>query len=73
MTIDQNKNIICGDGATASRNPLQKDDGTNIVVIGNNATGIGSETIAIGYNAKAEGEYSIHLVVVLMRSTAVYQ
>ena len=59
VTIDQNKNIICGDGATASRNPLQKDDGTNIVVIGNNATGIGSETIAIGYNAKAEGEYSI--------------
>ena len=59
MTIDQNKNIICGDGATASRNPLQKDDGTNIVVIGNNATGIGSETIAIGYKAKAEGEYSI--------------
>ena len=59
VTIDQNKNIICGDGATASRNPLQKDDGTNIVVIGNNATGIGSETIAIGYKAKAEGEYSI--------------
>ena len=59
VTIDQNKNIICGDGATASSNPLQKDDGTNIVVIGNNATGIGSETIAIGYKAKAEGEYSI--------------
>ena len=59
VTIDQDKNIICGDGATASRNPIQKDDGKNIVVIGNNATGIGSETIAIGYNAKAEGEYSI--------------
>ena len=59
VKIDANKNIICGEGATASRNPLQKDDGTNIVVIGNNATGIGSETIAIGYNAKAEGEYSI--------------
>ena len=59
VTIDDKKNIICGEGATASRNPLQKDDGTNIVVIGNNATGIGSETIAIGYNAKAEGEYSI--------------
>ena len=59
VKIDDKKNIICGEGATASRNPLQKDDGTNIVVIGNNATGIGSETIAIGYNAKAEGEYSI--------------
>ena len=59
VTIDDKKNIICGEGATASRNPLQKDDGTNIVVIGNNATGIGSETIAIGYKAKAEGEYSI--------------
>ena len=59
VKIDDKKNIICGEGATASRNELQKDDGTNIVVIGNNATGIGSETIAIGYNAKAEGEYSI--------------
>ena len=59
VTIDDKKNIICGEGATASRNELQKDDGTNIVVIGNNATGIGSETIAIGYKAKAEGEYSI--------------
>ena len=59
VKIDDKKNIICGEGATASRNPLQKDDGTNIVVIGNNATGIESETIAIGYNAKAEGEYSI--------------
>ena len=59
VKIDDKKNIICGEGATASRNPLQQDDGTNIVVIGNNATGIGSETIAIGYNAKAEGEYSI--------------
>ena len=59
VTIDNKKNIICGEGATASRNTLQKDDGTNIVVIGNNATGIGSETIAIGYKAKAEGEYSI--------------
>ena len=61
VKIDDKKNIICGEGATASRNELQKDDGTNIVVIGNNATGIGSETIAIGYNAKAEGEYSIAL------------
>lgn len=59
VKIDDKKNIICGEGATASRNPNQQDDGTNIVVIGNNATGIGSETIAIGYNAKAEGEYSI--------------
>ena len=59
VKIDDKKNIICGEGATASGNELQKDDGTNIVVIGNNATGIGSETIAIGYNAKAEGEYSI--------------
>ena len=59
VKIDAKKNIICGEGATASRNELQKDDGTNIVVIGNNATGIGSETIAIGYKAKAEGEYSI--------------
>ena len=59
IKIDDKKNIICGEGATASRNPNQQDDGTNIVVIGNNATGIGSETIAIGYNAKAEGEYSI--------------
>ena len=59
VKIDDKKNIICGEGATASRNPIQKDDGTNIVVIGNNATGIGSETIAIGYKAKAEGEYSI--------------
>ena len=59
VKIDDKKNIICGEWATASRNPLQQDDGTNIVVIGNNATGIGSETIAIGYNAKAEGEYSI--------------
>ena len=59
VKIDDKKNIICGEWATASRNPNQQDDGTNIVVIGNNATGIGSETIAIGYNAKAEGEYSI--------------
>lgn len=35
VTIDQDKNIICGDGATAKKNPNSTEEGTGMIVIGN--------------------------------------
>ncbi len=52
VTIDTNKNIICGDGASADINS------SSIVVIGNGAAAKESNSIALGTNAKVTGEYS---------------
>ena len=56
MTIDQNKNIICGDGATAKKNPNSTEEGTGMIVIGNSAAATGLDSIALGTNAVATGD-----------------
>lgn len=48
MTIDQDKNIICGDGATAKKNPNSTEEGTGMIVIGNSAAATGLDSIALG-------------------------
>ena len=53
MTIDQDKNIICGDGATAKKNPNSTEEGTGMIVIGNSAAAAGLDSIALGTNAVA--------------------
>ena len=56
MTIDQDKNIICGDGATAKKNPNSTEAGTGMIVIGNSAAATGLDSIALGTNAVATGD-----------------
>ena len=56
MTIDQDKNIICGDGATASKNPGSTELGTGMIVIGNSAAATGLDSIALGTNTVAKGD-----------------
>ena len=56
MTIDQDKNIICGDGATAKKNPYSTEEGTGMIVIGNSAAATGLDSIALGTNAVAAGD-----------------
>ena len=56
MTIDQDKNIICGDGATAKKNPNSTEEGTGMIVIGNSAAATGLDSIALGTNAVATGD-----------------
>ena len=56
MTIDQDKNIICGDGATAKKNPHSTEEGTGMIVIGNSAAATGLDSIALGTNAVATGD-----------------
>ena len=58
VKIDANKNIICGEGATASKDPSPSDPGTGMIVIGNSAAAKGYKSIALGTEAKATGEYS---------------
>ena len=54
MTIDQDKNIIFGDGATAKKNPNSTEEGTGMIVIGNSAAATGLDSIALGTNAVAQ-------------------
>lgn len=56
MTIDQDKNIICGDGATAKKNPNSTEEGTGMIVIGNSAAATGLDSIALGTNTVAKGD-----------------
>ena len=56
LTIDQDKNIICGDGATAKKNPGSTELGTGMIVIGNSAAAIGLDSIALGTNTVATGD-----------------
>ena len=56
VTIDQDKNIICGDGATAKKNPNSTEEGTGMIVIGNSAAATGLDSIALGTNAVATGD-----------------
>ena len=56
MTIDQDKNIICGDGATAKKNPYSTEEGTGMIVIGNSAAATGRNSIALGTNTVATGD-----------------
>jgi len=56
VTIDQDKNIICGDGATAKKNPNSIEEGTGMIVIGNSAAATGLDSIALGTNAVATGD-----------------
>ena len=52
VTIDANKNIICGDGAKAEKNPESVYDVKNAIILGNNAEVGGGGAIAIGQGAK---------------------
>ena len=56
VTIDQDKNIICGDGATAKKNPNSTEEGTGMIVIGNSAAATGLDSIALGTNTVAKGD-----------------
>ena len=56
VTIDQDKNIICGDGATAKKNPNSTEEGTGMIVIGNSAAATGLDSIALGTNTVATGD-----------------
>ena len=58
MTIDQDKNIICGDGATAKKNPYSTEEGTGMIVIGNSAAATGRNSIALGTNTVATGDFT---------------
>ena len=61
MTIDQDKNIICGDGATASNDPDSAWPGSGIIVIGNGTVAKGYESTAIGNGANATGDHTTAL------------
>ena len=61
MTIDQDKNIICGDGATASNDPDSAWPGSGIIVIGNDTVAKGYESTVIGDGANATGDYTTAL------------
>lgn len=61
VTIDQDKNIICGDGATASNDPDSAWPGSGIIVIGNGTVAKGYESTVIGDGANATGDYTTAL------------
>lgn len=61
VTIDQDKNIICGDGATASNDPDSAWSGSGIIVIGNGTVAKGYESTVIGDGANATGDYTTAL------------
>ena len=61
MIIDQDKNIICGDGATASNDPDSAWPGSGIIVIGNGTVAKGYESTVIGDGANATGDYTTAL------------
>lgn len=57
VTVDANKNIICGDGAKAEKHPESVYDVSNAIILGNNAEVGGGAAIAIGKNAKTGKKY----------------
>ena len=57
VTVDTNKNIICGDGAKAEKHPESVYDVNNAIILGNNAEVGGGAAIAIGKNAKTGKKY----------------
>lgn len=57
VTIDANKNIICGEGAKGEKNPESAYDVKNAIILGNNAEVGGGAAIAIGKNAKTGKKY----------------
>ena len=61
VTIDQDKNIICGDRATASNDPDSDWPGSGIIVIGNGTVAKGYESTVIGDGANATGDYTTAL------------
>lgn len=61
VTIDQDKNIICGEGATASNDPDSDWPGSGIIVIGNGTVAKGYESTVIGDGANATGDYTTAL------------
>lgn len=52
VTVDANKNIICGDGAKVEKHPESAVDAFNAIVIGNSAEVGAKMSIAIGCGAK---------------------
>ena len=61
VKIDAEKNIICGEGATASNDPDSDWPGSGIIVIGNGTVAKGYESTAIGNGANATGDYTTAL------------
>ena len=61
VKIDAEKNIICGEGATASNDPDSAWTGSGIIVIGNGTVAKGYESTAIGNGANATGDYTTAL------------
>ena len=59
VTIDTNKNIICGDGAKAEKATGSTVDPANDIVIGVNAIANDKNSIAIGTSANAKAENSV--------------
>ena len=59
VKTDANKNIICGDGAKAEKNPESVFDVNNAIILGNNAEVGGGAAIAIGKNAKTGKKYIV--------------
>ena len=59
VTIDTNKNIICGDGAKAEKATGSTVDPANDIVIGVNAIANDKNSIAIGISANAKAENSV--------------
>ena len=59
VTVDANKNIICGDGAKAEKATGSTVDPANDIVIGVNAIANDKNSIAIGTNANAKAENSV--------------
>lgn len=57
VTIDANKNIICGEGAKGEKNPESTYDVSNAIILGNNAEVGGGPGIAIGLHAKTGKKY----------------
>ena len=58
VTIDANKNIICGEGAKVENNTLEHRLPENAIVMGNGAVSSCDRSIAIGFKAKvSEGGY----------------
>ena len=59
VTVDANKNIICGDGAKAEKATGSTVDPANDIVIGVNAIANDKNSIAIGTGANAKAENSV--------------
>ena len=56
VTVDANKNIICGDGAKVETNTLDHRLPENAIVMGNGAVSSCDQSIAIGFKAKVSDD-----------------